>query len=608
MGYIAVIAIMWQLGCITIANSFIQIWIFPVLLRLKNITTIKSLSEVSVKSGQDQSVIDGQAITPRTQALNEVGMITIDPKGLIIGFDAVASHIFGYSQHEVLNHNVSMLMPKSDAMRHDGYLATYSETRTAHVIGKGRAVTGKRKDGSEVPLWLAVNEVNIEGHRVFVGSIADLSKMSALKVSEIFNRRLFQESHIPMVVHDPDGDGFVDCNAAAVKVYGYASKEEVLGKTPLDVSAPIQYDGTPSAELIPKRDQVAKMESLNVFEWRHQRPNGELWDAKVHLMLFEHHGKQLLQVSLEDITEQKRLAAALQQSMAELKNLITQIPIGVYKYRYSKDGRGCYEFVSPAWCDLFELSAEEALNNSNSILERIHPEDVADFIKKNHFGLEPFLWEGRLRESTHVLWVHVEAYRTLLENGDVLANGIAYDITATKEHQDQLNKLANYDALTDIPNRALLMDRMKQAIAQAQRNKTKFAVIFLDLDGFKSVNDIYGHAVGDNLLIEIARRLRAYLRGGDTVARIGGDEFVLLFLGFEKTEQYLDALQRIIDLIVAPFDIGGHTVAVSASLGISQYPQDHVDPNILLRLADQSMYKAKQKGKNTYQFYSTVDA
>lgn len=144
-------------------------------------------------------------------------------------------------------------------------------------------------------------------------------QQDALRESEVYNRMLFQESHRPIVIYDPVENGFIDCNAAAAKIYGYASREEVLGKTPLDVSAPTQYDGRDSKTASEQQDHSALAHGIETFEWRHQRPNGEIWDAMVYLMAFNYRGRSLLQFTLDDITEHKRNQAELQQRMDELE-------------------------------------------------------------------------------------------------------------------------------------------------------------------------------------------------------------------------------------------------------------------------------------------------
>jgi len=177
------------------------------------------------------------------------------------------------------------------------------------------------------------------------------------------------------------------------------------------------------------------------------------------------------------------------------------------------------------------------------------------------------------------------------------------DITDLKEHQRQLERLAHYDALTGIPNRVLLADRLHQAIAQSRRHQRSLALVYLDIDGFKEVNDAHGHEMGDQLLIALAQRLRDTLREGDTLARLGGDEFVAVLTDLETRNECDAVLSRLLQAAASPVKIRQHTLQLSASLGVTLFPHDNCDADTLLRHADQAMYQAKQAGKNRYQMF-----
>jgi len=174
------------------------------------------------------------------------------------------------------------------------------------------------------------------------------------------------------------------------------------------------------------------------------------------------------------------------------------------------------------------------------------------------------------------------------------------DITLRKTHDEALKRIAYFDELTGIPNRTLLSDRLTQAIAQTQRNNTIMALCFLDLDGFKQVNDQFGHEVGDKLLIEVTQRIARCLRKVDTLSRIGGDEFVILLLDLNAEDEYSVSVERILNILQQPFVIDNNSINISASIGVTLFPQNDNDSEILLRHADQAMYTAKQKGKNQY--------
>ena len=177
------------------------------------------------------------------------------------------------------------------------------------------------------------------------------------------------------------------------------------------------------------------------------------------------------------------------------------------------------------------------------------------------------------------------------------------DITDLKQTQERLERLANFDPLTGLPNRTLLLDRLQQAIAGARRHKRLLGVCFLDLDGFKPINDTYGHKAGDIVLVELSRRLQACLRAGDTLARQGGDEFVLLLNDLASADELKPLVERVAAQIASPFQIENHLVDLTASIGITLFPNDNSDPDALLRHADQAMYQAKQAGRSRYHVF-----
>jgi len=180
------------------------------------------------------------------------------------------------------------------------------------------------------------------------------------------------------------------------------------------------------------------------------------------------------------------------------------------------------------------------------------------------------------------------------------------DITALKENQQQLERVAHYDLLTGLPNRLLLGERLKQAIRQTRRRGMHLAVVFIDLDGFKKVNDQHGHGVGDKLLSVLSRRMTQVLREGDTLARLGGDEFVAVLVDLPENSFSLPILDRLIEVAAQPVPIGDALCEVSASIGVSYYPQgEDIDADQLLRQADQAMYRAKQAGKNRYHVFDS---
>ena len=220
--------------------------------------------------------------------------------------------------------------------------------------------------------------------------------------------------------------------------------------------------------------------------------------------------------------------------------------------------------------------------------------------------------EGVRYELEHIVLLPNGEQRTVLhqaeavhENGGApLLQGTLQDITERKAHEARIEYLANHDALTDLPNRNLLDDRVAQSIAQAKRAARSLSIMLLDLDRFKYVNDTFGHAVGDGLLQEVARRLKAATREEDTVARLGGDEFVLMLPDIEVAEDAEAVACKVVEAFSRPFIVEDHELHVTTSLGISLFPKDANSGEMLLKMADAALYCAKDKGRNCYQFYT----
>ncbi len=216
-------------------------------------------------------------------------------------------------------------------------------------------------------------------------------------------------------------------------------------------------------------------------------------------------------------------------------------------------------------------------------------------------------WQGEVwnRHKNGSLYVEKLSITTVCDSDDGSLHYVALfsDITELKEHQQQLEHMAHYDALTGIPNRVLLGDRLKQAIAQTRRHQRGLALVYLDIDGFKEVNDAHGHETGDLLLVTLSQRLRDALREGDTLARLGGDEFVAVLTDLSNPNECESILARLLHAASTPIKVRQHTLQLSASLGVTLFPQDGSDADTLLRHADQAMYQAKQAGKNRYHMF-----
>ena len=268
-------------------------------------------------------------------------------------------------------------------------------------------------------------------------------------------------------------------------------------------------------------------------------------------------------------------------------------------------GGGRFIYVNPFMCDLFGYSAEDFQSRIGP-LDLIVPEQhdlVREQMALRAAGVPGQAYELTARRRDGSLFT-MSVLGMPATFGDLRVSvGTVLDVTERKNAERRIRELADFDALTGLPNRRLLHDRMAQMIASAERDGGTAALMFLDIDHFKRVNDSLGHSVGDDLLCALAQRYTGVVRRVDTLARLGGDEFIIL-LPDVSAASAADVARRVLEIAGSSFSVGGHELTVTSSIGISLYPQDGRDIDTLLKNADTAMYKAKELGRNTFQFYS----
>ena len=306
--------------------------------------------------------------------------------------------------------------------------------------------------------------------------------------------------------------------------------------------------------------------------------------------------------------KQSRLLAEREKSEGKLK-LAASVFTHARESIAITDAAGAIIDVNDTFTVATGYSREEALGQNPRILKsgRQPPEFYADMWKAL---LEEGCWYGEVwnRRKNGEVYAEMKTISAVCDADKNITHyiGMGTDITQMKSHQDQLERIAHYDILTNLPNRSLLSDRLSQAMLQCRRRKQSLAVVFLDLDHFKDVNDAHGHEVGDELLIALSARMKEALREGDSLARFGGDEFVAVLADLINVEDCEPVLERLLLAASEPVTVGDQVLNVSASLGVTFYPQDSVDADQLLRHADQAMYAAKQAGKNRYHLFDTA--
>jgi len=301
------------------------------------------------------------------------------------------------------------------------------------------------------------------------------------------------------------------------------------------------------------------------------------------------------------IEEQKRMFKLIAESEERYKLLVEMSPDGIAIYSSGK-----IIFINSAGIKLLGVKADTEL------LER----DVVDFIEEEYKEHISKILNIVEQDKSKMPWscakivrpdkkiIDVEMASVPLHYSDMTAGQIIFrDITDRKEAEKRLEYLAHFDLLTSLPNRTLFFDRLDQFHAQAKRTKQSFALLFVDLDRFKYVNDTFGHHIGDMLLKETATRFNSCIRESDTVARMGGDEFTVILSNIKNRDDVEIVASKIVHSIMKPYKLDNYDCSVSASIGISIFPTDSHDIDMLVKMADVAMYHAKENGKNNYQFY-----
>ncbi len=302
--------------------------------------------------------------------------------------------------------------------------------------------------------------------------------------------------------------------------------------------------------------------------------------------------------SFHDITERREAHERLQLAASVFTHAREGITI--------TDTRGTIIDVNDTFTRITGYSREEAIGNNPRMLQsgRQGPEFYAAMWKslaeQGHFTGE--VWNRRKNGELFAEIITISAVRNPL-GATTHYVALFTDITSIKENERKLERIAHYDALTGLPNRVLLSDRLQQAMARCQRKGHSLAVAFIDLDGFKAVNDLHGHEQGDDLLVALAQRLQSSLREGDTLSRMGGDEFVAVLSDLEHLHDCHPVLDRMLRAAADPVRLGDRLFQLSASIGVTLFPADGVGPDLLIRHADQAMYQAKQAGKNRYHLF-----
>lgn len=418
---------------------------------------------------------------------------------------------------------------------------------------------------------------------------------SSLIENEEKFRKLFDDNPDSVFITDMDGC-YIDANKVWLASSGYA-KSEIIGKSLAEIGLWSPEEHEHFMQELGEHDGVENME----FKL-HTKSGGEI-NALVSAHIIELNGEKAISYVIRDITELRKIEKKLQRN-EEMFRLISENAADLISI-VDKNGKRIYS--SPSYTTNLGYSREELA--SDSPFDIVHADDRSKmkqaFTEAINTGIGSTI-EYRVKDKNGTFRV-LESRCSIIKNPEGEVENlvlVARDITERKQNEEMLIHKTYHDDLTNLPNRILFKDRLNQALIVAKRDKHKLSVLFIDLDRFKSVNDTLGHTIGDILLQKVANVLSSCLRETDTIARQGGDEFIILLPKIDDINDAIFAANRIIELFHEPFLISEQEIFITASIGISIYPTDGKDDETLIRRADMAMYRAKEAGRAGYQMYS----
>jgi len=522
------------------------------------------------------------------------GLMVVDTELNVLSVNRAMSEMFGFSDHAIA-----------------------TGTPLAGLIASGQLIDSLRqviRSGAEVhnlavplPVGDLVRhfEFNVcatllEGERVLLLMAQDITERMRSQ-EELRRFRMALDSSIDAVyLIDREQMRFIDANETALATLGY-SHEELLRLGPQD----LKPDAGELQRINRRFDEVIQSASkVGMIQTVHQRKNGSRFPVEVYLRAIQSEGRQLLVAVVRDITGRLQAEAELRESEQRFRVAFNQAAVGLA--HVAPDGR--WLMANQKLCEIVGYTQREMLNLRYQDLT--HPDDLPYDLELGRRMLAGEVHEQsrekryRHRDG-HYIWVNLTSSLVWDSSGKPkYYSTVVEDISRRKQVEGELLHLANHDALTGLPNRSLLLDRLSQAIAYANRFGGEVAVLLIDLDRFKNVNDSLGHDVGDKIITEISLRLLSRVRDGDTVARWGGDEFVVVLGDVTREEAVANFAQKLLETLSQPMMIEEHELYPAGSIGICLYPRDGDSPSALLKNADTAMYRAKDAGRNNFQFYA----
>ena len=530
-----------------------------------------------------------------------VSVHSIDRDGLVRFWNHSCEDTFGIAARDAIGQPLASLITHIDRASFEATLNSIWHTRKAPPA---RDWEVKCADGARRWMYSTHFPILREGElqQIFCMEV-DVSRRKmdeqALVEAGASFRHLFERSHDAIVLIE--GSRIIDANPAALRLFHCDGKASIVGRTMVDFSPPKQPSGESS--MMADATQAAQnfIDGNRRYEWHYALPDGTAFWAEVLLTSVTLDHEFLSYAVLRDISERKATESTLLMAAQVFENARDAIAITDSAHRVLA--------VNHAFTQVTGFAAIDAVGRElPSLRSGVHEpsfyQQIWHFVATNdHWQGE--VWSERQNGEPYPVWVALTAIR---DSAGAVSNYMAIlsDITDRKQVEEHTRHLAEHDFLTDLPNRVLFLDRLQQALVSAHRKHASVAVMFLDLDRFKGINDSFGHHVGDAVLKEVARRLTGCVRSVDTVSRQGGDEFVVILADIGGVDQAAHVANTIMQAVARPVRHGNHNVSLSVSIGIAISPNDGDDLDTLLRHADVAMYHAKKNGRNAFSFFNSA--
>jgi diguanylate cyclase (GGDEF)-like protein/PAS domain S-box-containing protein len=561
-------------------------------------------------------------------------IITVDQDGRVIEFNASARRLFGHTRAEVFGRDlVDRIVRPEDRAGLRRLLREFVETGDAEFLGRRCEAQAMRADGSTFPVEVEVFPAWIKGKVLLTAFLRDLTERKrAEHLSSLRHgcTRVLADAASPTAALPRLCRLVVDeMSASSAMIWlleGDPPRLQLAARWPeeapfvalaaaAEVPSKVEREGRNLC--VPMRAASRSVGCLEVTTLT-SSPLDREW-----LLALEELGSQ---IGL--FVERHWAEEALRQGQAGIAAVADAIPGAVYQYEVRPDGKESFTFMSRGAIELFGVDNARLGAEGSVPWDLVVPEH-ADTLRRSIAASAANLstWEAtfQVRTEAALKWIHGQSVPSRLPNGGIVWNGIFVDVSPQKAAEEalikvnddldrrladlrqadaELQRLARYDSLTGLPNRSFFMESLNQTLLRAERRRGRLALVFIDLDGFKAVNDSFGHAAGDLLLRSLADRLRSSTRKSDTVARIGGDEFTVIVEDLGRADDAAVVAQGLLEQLARPCSLGDRDVTITVSVGISVFPEDGADAGTLLRNADLAMYRAKQEGKNSYRFFT----